>query len=146
MSESNAPQASAPAGDTSASATSASTIVSVYTWIDVWYTDRDNCNLGASGAVSTSGSDIDWLDWESFRKKIKPPYNPIGGKRYIKSERHQLVSEAESKWKEIVLNSVKETWAESGRTDSVEFVLRTKAQHDEDKAKSEVTLHGFYLY
>jgi hypothetical protein len=36
-----------------------------------------------------------------------------------------------------VLNSTKETWAESGRTESVKFVLKTKAQYDEDQAKSE---------
>jgi hypothetical protein len=111
MSESNASQANAQTGDTSASTTSASTIVNIYTWIDVWDTDRDHCNLGASGAVSTSGS--------------------------LSYDRRQLVREAESKWRDIVLNSTKETWAESGRTESVKFVLKTKAQYDEDQAKSE---------
>jgi hypothetical protein len=137
MSESNASQANAQTGDTSASTTSASTIVNIYTWIDVWDTDRDHCNLGASGAVSTSGSDIDWLNWDSFGKKIKPPYSVDPAKRYLSYDRRQLVREAESKWRDIVLNSTKETWAESGRTESVKFVLKTKAQYDEDQAKSE---------
>jgi hypothetical protein len=139
MSESNASQASTGAGHTSAgsTSTSASTKVSVYAWIDV-EDGKLRPRGGFSGfPVSAYGTKVDWI--KSFGQKVRTTTGiQEDGVVYtlLKTLHSTQPAVAESMWSQSFLNETKEAWTESGRTENVEFVLKTKAQYLEDVARS----------